>query len=1120
MGLTGGIIAMGTQHISLKAVFDHALEIESAVDRKAYLDQACADDPDARQKVEALLAAYQEAGSFLESGPPGLDGTHTVEQPPITEGPGSLIGSYKLLQRIGEGAFGIVYMAQQREPVRRKVALKIIKPGMDTQQVVARFEAERQALAMMDHPNIARVFDGGATDSGRPYFVMELVKGVPITEYCDKNDLSTAERLGLFITVCQAVQHAHQKGVIHRDLKPTNIMVTLHDGQPVAKVIDFGVSKAINQQLTEKTLFTAYGQMVGTPQYMSPEQAEMSGLDVDTRSDIYSLGVLLYELLTGTTPLESDRLHAAGYAEMQRIICEEDPPKPSVRLSSADQQQLTVVAKHRSADPRQLRQLIRGELDWIVMKSLEKERSRRYETPTALAADVERFLHDEPVEACPPSAAYRLRKLIRRNKLAVTAAAAVSVSLLLGIVGTTIGLVRAKSETARAESEAQRAGEAEREAQEEAERRRRQLHATTIHTIAAAWERHDVQRVSTLLDRCDQDLRKWPYYYLRNLLKRFDDARHIPLPRAPLRIAVSPDGKRIAAAHTDTSVATVVDLATGTALDNYGQLQTKNTWKRTFVAYSNSKDAEILAYPSKDFFSVILRNLNTGELKEIKAAEEDDPVSNIALSPDGTILAIATERGVIAVRDLRTEELIATGKAQTDNYGSLTFSPNGDYLAIAGADNTVRIWNARTATEKMVLQGHTAAVIAVAFSPKGKFLASGGADRRLHIWDWVSGKLLHTLMIAEDEVRSLAFSPANDTLAAGVRDGTVRVWSVPTFEALDVVPGYGDMYALDYLPDGTLVFGGQGRDLVLWTPQSPEERGILKCNAYVRDLAFSSTGRLLAATTGSPEIRVWRLEAHRPTQEPSLTAGFDVSCIASSNRGDLAVGDSDSTRVQFFDFASGQSIRTIRGDNSIGTSRIAFSPSGERLVVGCEDGSIIVWQVGDDQPLWKHSAHEVRVSAVCFCSDNTTLLTGGGDGSVRLWDLETGKQIHDFGNHGSYVESVSSSPDGRKLAAGFFGAAPKGLIVWDRSSYRREALLGHKHAVYSVAFLHHEDTLISASGDRMLKAWDLETGQERLTIDGSPHIYSCAAVSPDDRVVAAGSRDGTILIYRAPIPPQ
>ena len=399
--------------------------------RAAYLEKECP-DPALRARVLELLARHEQGDSFPRLVPPEVS---------VGEGPGTLIGRYKLLQHIGEGGFGAVYMAEQTEPIVRKVALKIIKLGMDTKEVVARFEAERQALALMEHPNIAKVIDGGATENGRPYFVMELVRGIAITEYCDQNNLSTAERLELFVEVCQAVQHAHQKGIIHRDLKPSNVLVTLHDGKPVSKVIDFGIAKAIHGRLTEKTLFTEFRQFIGTPAYMSPEQAEMSGLDIDTRTDIYSLGVLLYELLTGSTPFDTKALLEAGYGELSRIIREKEPPRPSVRIST---QGSAEIARHRRVDVRALSRLLRGDLDWIAMRALEKDRARRYASASELAQDVRRHLCDEPVQAGPPGAAYRVRKFLIRNRAAVAWAATIAVALVLGIAGTTWGALRAQ----------------------------------------------------------------------------------------------------------------------------------------------------------------------------------------------------------------------------------------------------------------------------------------------------------------------------------------------------------------------------------------------------------------------------------------------------------------------------------------------------------------------------------------------------------------------------------------------------------------------------------------------------------------------------------------------------
>jgi serine/threonine protein kinase len=402
---------MAAEQASLDTIFCAAIEIAAEDERAAYVARACGEDHELRGRVQKLLDAHFRAGSFLEEPVPAVGPQATEARASssanlqasaaLAEGPGSRIGSYKLLQQLGEGGMGIVYMAEQEQPVRRRVALKIIKPGMDSALVIARFEAERQALALMDHLNIARVLDAGATAMGRPYFVMELVHGVPITRYCDDNRLTPRERLELFIPVCQAIQHAHQKGIIHRDIKPSNVMVCLYDGKPVPKVIDFGVAKAIEQRLTERTLFTQYGTIVGTFEYMAPEQAELSQLGVDTRSDVYALGVLLYELLTGSTPLERKRVQTAAFNEILRLIKEEEPPRPSRRLSSSGAA-LATISQQRRTEPAKLTRLVSGELDWIAMKCLEKDRTRRYDTATSLARDVERYLHDEPVEACPP----------------------------------------------------------------------------------------------------------------------------------------------------------------------------------------------------------------------------------------------------------------------------------------------------------------------------------------------------------------------------------------------------------------------------------------------------------------------------------------------------------------------------------------------------------------------------------------------------------------------------------------------------------------------------------------------------------------------------------------------
>jgi serine/threonine protein kinase len=690
----------------VRSLFGRALEIASAAERAAFLDEACGGNAELRAEVESLLQAIEHAGSFMKQPAPPGDPRGTVEHAPIAERAGTVIGPYKLMEQIGEGGMGLVFVAEQQHPVRRKVALKIIKPGMDSRQVIARFEAERQALALMDHQNIARVLDAGTTESGRPYFVMELVHGIPITKFCDDRKLTPRQRLELFVPVCQAVQHAHQKGIIHRDLKPSNILVTMYDDKPVPKVIDFGVAKALEQRLTDKTMFTQFGTLVGTFEYMSPEQAEMNAFGVDTRSDIYSLGVLLYELLTGTTPLEQKRLREAALQEMVRLIKEEEAPRPSARLSSSNN--LPKIAAARSTEPARLSRLVRGDIDWIVMKCLEKDRTRRYESASGLARDIERALADEPVEACPPSAGYRLGKFARKYRTPLLVAGAFVLLLVTGVIVSIWQAVRATAaeNAARASEEAaqdrkQEADDAKEKAERQRDELRRQKYISDMNLAQHAWEANNLVGTRRLLDQHwprpgEADLRGFEWHYLRRLFH--GDLWTVNAHAGPiLKLAYTPDGRRL-------------------------------------FSYGKVRPAQAMGRASGVPGEIKLWNAATGREVPLNLKGPTDKVVRIALSRDGGRLAAACGRDGIRVWDLDTGQAIALPANPKEVCSHVSFSPDGARLVALSrreddaADQedvvyVVRIWDLAARKAIVTLDKLGNFYLVPTFSPDGKHLA-------------------------------------------------------------------------------------------------------------------------------------------------------------------------------------------------------------------------------------------------------------------------------------------------------------------------------------------------------------------------------------------------------------
>jgi len=1114
-------------------IFFGALDMPTIEERSAYLDDACGTDAQLRERVERLLRAQPNVESFLESPAPELSPTldQPALDPTITEKPGTQIGPYKLLQQIGEGGMGMVYMAEQAEPVERRVALKIIKPGMDTRQVIARFEAERQALAMMDHPNIARVLDAGTTDSGRPYFVMELVKGIPINRYCDEQHLTPKERLGLFIPICQAVQHAHQKGIIHRDLKPSNVLVARYDDRAVPKVIDFGVAKATAQRLTEKTMFTEYGQIVGTLEYMSPEQAQVNQLDIDTRSDIYSLGVLLYELLTGATPFDRQRLRSAAFDEMLRIIREEEPPRPSTRLSTIDT--LPSVAANRHIEPHKLSTMLRGELDWIVMKALEKDRGRRYETATGFAADIERYLNDEPVVACPPSPAYRFRKFARRNKALLTTIALVAVTLVLGVVVSTSQAIRATRSAARERAARQEANE-QRDAAVEAKRRveeakrrigeqnkqiSRQLASTHLDRGQAECERGQIGDgmlwMAHALEILPDDataLRKLCRTNLAAWYPRLHRLRAVLEHQGPVNdVACNPDGARILTGSSDRT-ARLWDASTGKPIG-----QTLQHEDAVRVVTFNDDGSQILT--GTDNGTTRLWTADGKPLGEPVWCEA--PILAIGFSNDGLRAVTQSENNVVQVRDAATGKPIGKPLEHPARILATAFSSDGNQVITGGEANASRVWDAATGEQIGDPFEAPHVVTAVAFNADGSQLLIGSKNSWVRFWDATAHEALGFVWL-DNVPTDIALTPDGSRLMAGG-----QFWDRVCLDNPDS-PGNKTigqpLVHQDWVPavaislDGScMVTGSLDHTARVWEPaKDPNAAQPLpyanEGKRYLESVAFSPNG-LHAIRAEGRTARLWEVATGEPVGSP-LEHDDLVTAVAYSPDGSKILTGGADHIAQLWDAATQRPIsQGLKLDSSV--TDVAFSRDGAHFVTAAFGKAAQVWDVSTGRPIGKPMRHEAELWRVAYShSDRPRIATGPCSGAARLWDATSGDPVGEIMQHGGDVVALAFSPDGRLLVGGTAGGANTARLWNAENGQPIGRPMQHKSGVWDVEFSPDGTQVLTASDTARL--WDVATcrpigpplAEHKAGIGG-------IAFSPDGSSILANS-DKSTQLWRAP----
>jgi len=1158
---------MAIEGINEEEIFRNAIQYEDRDEQVKYVKQACGNDTKLYEAVESLLQ-HHSANSILDN--PAFEATLTHETTPVTEGPGVRIGRYKLLEKIGEGGMAVVYMAEQKEPIRRRVALKIIKLGMDTKSVIARFEAERQALALMDHPNIAKVLDAGSTESGRPYFVMDLVPGLSITEYCDKNRLNIEQRLKLFISICNAIQHAHQKGIIHRDIKPSNIIVTMHDGEPVPKVIDFGIAKATNQRLTEKTLFTRHAQIIGTPAYMSPEQAELSDWDVDTRTDIYSLGILLYELLTGTTPFGEEQLREASYLQMQKIICETEPTKPSTKLSTLGEA-LTDVAKWHNCSPELMPKLIRGDLDWIVMKTLEKNRTRRYDTANALAADIQRHLNSEPVVAAAPSIFYKLRKFTKRHRVAVLAGVFIVIALLFTAVISALYAV--EMDEARQETTAMLAGSYVDQAQSLSE----QGHIGR----GMLWLAHSLE----IAPEESRELRR----AIRTSLAAWHSQAHLlrsvvqyaPLESPPLLASFSegPDGTYTMTDSGEDIWGTADQFhyayrklsGPGSIVARIDNIKNTHDWAKAGIMIreglkTGSKHALIGLTPGNGVFlqyrpysdagcqTTQSTDINTPHWVKldrdaggnftashsadgttwkaiqnslrIKMPMNEDVYIGMALTShnpnevcEAVFSNIRTTGSVTAewkhqAIGIQTD---ATEKNHSNRVNDVAVSPDGSRIFAACRDGTVRLSGGDTDEQIGEPLIHGSEVVAVAISLDGKLIASGGSDGSVRLWDAdtlepVGEPMQHARRIV------MAFSPDSSKLVTGANDGAVRFWDANTGKAIS--KGFQHKSESRWHSVRAVAFCPEGVRVVLRTGWSKHQMFDAESGNFigppivlsktVAAVAISPDGKRFLTGDGGGKIQIWDAATGEQVQEPISHGGVTYALTYSPDGSQIASGGA-SRMARLWDAASGKSIGgPMRQRNTVTT--IAFSSDGNYIITGNQDGVVERWDLVKKKSTGRTVESQGRICGVVFNKGDLWILTQMDD-MVQFRDAGTGEPIGKPFSGSKQIRLMTLSPDGSRLVTQKRPYVSE-LRLWDVATGKLVGQLQHQEP-HCVVFSPDCSLIITGGEDNIARLWDVKTLRCITEFHQFQGTVQDAAFSPDGTQFLIGSFDGTTRLWNA-----